>query len=53
MQTIMACLTCDSADVETGGNGIGNGSVEGVAPKEIVVVGVMTGKQHQVSSRLD
>lgn len=50
MQTITACLTCDSADVETEVMVLAMGQ-EGVAPKEIVVVKCNDcGKQHQVSS---
>ena len=50
MQTITACLTCDSADVESEVMVLAMGQ-EGVAPKEIVVVKCNDcGKQHQVSS---
>lgn len=50
METVTACITCDSADIESEIMVLAMGQ-EGVAPKEIVVVKCNDcGKQHQFSS---
>ena len=50
MENVVACITCDSADIETDVMVMAMGQ-EGVAPKEVVVVKCNDcGKQHQFSS---